>query len=152
MTWEMGDKVVNIHSSTIQFVPECYKTQKMCDKSFLPVFFVYFWWSFFNEICSWLIVETQEIRDKAVDHCLAALKFVPDCFVTSKMIKKLFTALCAGENRLYFDEDSGNVVFNCNGIGILIQLLIILTLVILVMMKIIQILWFISDFWKTKNT
>ena len=24
----------------------------------------------------------------------------------------------AGENRLYFDEDSASVVFNCNGIGI----------------------------------
>ena len=41
MTWEMGDKVVNTHSSTIQFVPEYYKTQKMCDKSSLPVFFFF---------------------------------------------------------------------------------------------------------------
>ena len=31
--------------------------------------------------------------DKAIDDCLATLKFVPDWFVTSKMIKKLFTAL-----------------------------------------------------------
>ena len=31
--------------------------------------------------------------DKAVDDCLAALKCVPDWFVTSKIIKKLFTAL-----------------------------------------------------------
>ena len=29
---------------------------------------------------------------KAVDDCLAALKFVPDWFVTSKMIIILFTA------------------------------------------------------------
>ena len=29
------------------------------------------------------------MRHKAVDDCLAALKFVPDWFVTSKMIKKL---------------------------------------------------------------
>ena len=32
---------------------------------------------------------------KAVDDCLAALKFVPGQFVTSKIIKNLFTALYA---------------------------------------------------------
>ena len=57
--------------------------------------------------------------DKAVDDCLAALKFVPDWFVTSKMIKILFTALYAYENILYFNEDSGNVTFCCNGMSIL---------------------------------
>ena len=49
--------------------------------------------------------------DKAVDDCLATLKFVPDWFVTSEMIKILFTALYAYENILYFNEDSGNVTF-----------------------------------------
>ena len=38
--------------------------------------------------------------DKAVDDCLATLKFAPDWFVTSKMIKILFTALSADENIL----------------------------------------------------
>ena len=57
--------------------------------------------------------------DKAVDDSLLALKFVPDWFVTSKMIKKRFTALYADENIFYFDEDSGNVIFNCNGTGFL---------------------------------
>ena len=38
--------------------------------------------------------------DEAVDNCLAALKFVPDWFVTSEMIKKLFTDLYADENIL----------------------------------------------------
>ena len=33
--------------------------------------------------------------DEAVDDCLAALKFIPDWFVTSKMIKKLFSDLYA---------------------------------------------------------
>ena len=56
---------------------------------------------------------------ETVDDCLAALKPVPDWFVTSKMIKKLFTALYADENTLYFNEAPGNVVFNCNGMGIL---------------------------------
>ena len=53
-----------------------------------------------------------------VDDCLAALKLVPDWFVTSKMIKILFTALYADENILYFNEDSSNAVFICNGMGI----------------------------------
>ena len=40
-------------------------------------------------------------------------------FVTSKMIKELFTALHADENILYFNEDSSNVTFSCNDMGIL---------------------------------
>ena len=47
------------------------------------------------------------------------MKLILDWFVTSKTIKKPFTALCADENILYFNEDSGNVVFTCNGMGIL---------------------------------
>ena len=35
------------------------------------------------------------------------------------MIKVLFTALYTDENIFYFNEDSSNVVFNCNGMGIL---------------------------------
>ena len=57
--------------------------------------------------------------DKAVDDSLAALKLIPDRFVTIKMTKKPFTALYADENILYFDEGSDNIVFNCNGMGIL---------------------------------
>ena len=56
--------------------------------------------------------------DKAADDCLAALKFVAYWF-TSKLIKILFTALYADENIPYFNEDSGNVVYICNEMGIL---------------------------------
>ena len=35
------------------------------------------------------------------------------------MIKQLFPALYADENILYFNEDSGNVLFICNEMGIL---------------------------------
>ena len=49
-----------------------------------------------------------------VDDCLAASEFVPDWFVTSKMIKKLFTDLYADENILYFYEDFDDAVFNYN--------------------------------------
>ena len=77
-----------------------------------------FWRWFFNCILPDKYI-TQKICDEAVDDSLAALKLIPDWFVTRKMIKKLFTALYADENILYFNEDSGNVVFNCNGMVIL---------------------------------
>ena len=47
------------------------------------------------------------------------MKLIPVCFVTSKMIKKLLTALYAEENILYFNEGSDDAVFNCNEMGIL---------------------------------
>ena len=72
---------------SIRYVPDQYKTQKMCDK--------------------------------AVDDCLAALKFVSDWFVISKTIKELFTAFYADENIPYFNEHCGNIIFSCNGMGIL---------------------------------
>ena len=40
---------------------------------------------------------------------LSALKFVPDWFVTNKMIKKLHEALFAIDDILLFDEDFGKV-------------------------------------------
>ena len=57
--------------------------------------------------------------DKAVDESLTTLKLIPDWFVTSKMIKELFTVLRVDENILYFNEDSGNIVFSCNKMGVL---------------------------------
>ena len=47
------------------------------------------------------------------------MKLITDWFVTSRMIKKPYTALYADEDILYFNEDSGNVVFLCNKMGIL---------------------------------
>ena len=35
------------------------------------------------------------------------------------MIKKLFTALFQDKNILYFNELSGDTIFNCNGLGVL---------------------------------
>ena len=40
-------------------------------------------------------------------------------FLTSKIIKKLFNGLYADENILYFDDVSGDVIFNCSGMDIL---------------------------------
>ena len=55
--------------------------------------------------------------DKAADDFLPALRFVADWFVTSKMIKKLFTALYANDNVLYLNENSGDPVFSYNEIS-----------------------------------
>ena len=44
--------------------------------------------------------KTQEMCDKAVNDCLAALKFIFYWFVTSKMIKKILAALYADDNIL----------------------------------------------------
>ena len=88
----------------------------------------------------------QNMCDKAINDSLAALKLIPDWFVTIKMIQELFTALNADENILYFNEDSDNVIFSCNEMGILninlknIRLIIILTKMILTLL-------FISDCW-----
>ena len=54
-----------------------------------------------------------------IDDFLAALKFVPERFVTNKMIKKLNNALFADYDVLFFYEDSANVKFYSDGMGIL---------------------------------
>ena len=62
---------------------------------------------------------THKMCDQDVDYSLPVLKLIPYWLVTSKMIKKRFTALCANDNICYFDQDSGDVVFNCIEMGIL---------------------------------
>ena len=47
------------------------------------------------------------------------MKLIPDWFVTSNMIKQLFTALQTDENILCFNKDSGNVEFSCIEMDIL---------------------------------
>ena len=161
----MRDKTVSTYPSTIKFVPECFKTQEMCNKAVNRCFFV------FNsipdqqktqKICDRVVSEdpflkmyvpdqykTQQMCDEAVDDFLAPWKFVPNWFVASKMIKILFTALYADENILYFNEGFGNVVFICNEMDILNMdpIFLTLTLMILILMKIILMPLFSSDFW-----
>ena len=68
-------------------IPDQYKAQEMCDiiVSLYPSLIVY--WS--DKYI------TQRICDEAFNDSLAVLKLIPDWFVTSKMIKKLYTALYA---------------------------------------------------------
>ena len=93
---------VNISTSIMQFVPECYKTQEMCKKNvdFCPfvtgsVADCYKT----QEICDKIASEdhfmlkywfdrykAQEMCDKAVAASLPLLKFILDLFVMKKMI------------------------------------------------------------------
>ena len=103
----MFHKPVDTYPSTIKCVPECFITHEMCDKAVNSCFFV------FHSIHSVLInIKLKE--------CVMKLLIILSRLVCyKKMIKKLYTALYAGENILYFNEDSGNVIFSCNEIGIL---------------------------------
>ena len=68
--------------------------------------------------CSYKYIK-QEMCDENVNNSLAALKLISDWFVTSNLIKKLFTALYGAENVPYFNESSGDAVFDYNEIGII---------------------------------
>ena len=49
--------------------------------------------------------KTQQMCDEAVDDCLAALKFVPDGFVTRKMFEKFDNALQDNDDILFNNKD-----------------------------------------------
>ena len=51
--------------------------------------------------------------------CLTRLKSISDQFLTSKMTKNLATDLKADDDVLYFNNDSANAVFSCNGMFII---------------------------------
>ena len=130
----MCDKAVDTYPSTTKFFPECYKTQKICHRAVQRCFFVFdsipdkyktqeicnvaasLYFPFIL-YCPYKYI-TQEMCSEAVEDSLAALKLIPDWFVTSKIIKKLFTALYVGKSILYFNEDSGDAVNNYNEVGI----------------------------------
>ena len=52
--------------------------------------------------------KTQELCDKAVDAFLPALKFVPDCFVTNKMLEKLDVAVFCNDDIVFVNVDYDN--------------------------------------------
>ena len=49
--------------------------------------------------------------DEAVDDCLAALKFIPDWFVTSNILEKLEISLQAIDDILFYNEDFDRCTF-----------------------------------------
>ena len=80
MTQEMCDKVVNTHCSTIQFVPECWKTQKGVIKLLTNVTCI-FWYS-------WSKRKTQEMCDRIISDDPFSIKYVPDQYKSQKMCDK----------------------------------------------------------------
>ena len=132
---QICDKALEDHLHVLEFVPECYKTPKMCDKAVYKCPFVldsvpdhYK----FDKMCDKSVSEDpfklkkNAMIDIRLKKCvlkpliifLPALKFVSDWFVTSKVIKNLLTVLCADDNILYSNENSGNAVFSFNEAGI----------------------------------
>ena len=101
----MCDKAVDSCPFVFDSIPDWCTTQKICDKAFSED-------SFMLKYCLDRY-KTQEICDKAVDNFLQALKLVTDWFVTRKIIKKL-----ADDNILFLDENSGNVTFSSDKVGI----------------------------------
>ena len=81
----MCHKAVKRYFFVFDSIPNRYKTQEMCDKVVSKAPFLIVYWPY--------KYKTLRICDKAIDDCLAALKFIPDWFVTSKMIKKFLNAL-----------------------------------------------------------
>ena len=81
-------------------IPDKYKTQETCSLA-VSLYFPFIVYC----LCKYI---TQEMCDEIVNDSLAALKLIRDWFVTSKMIKRLFTAVYADENILYFNQDSGD--------------------------------------------
>ena len=57
--------------------------------------------------------------DKAFDHSIAALKFVPDWLVTSKIFENFHDSLVPNNDILFFYEDFSKVFFYGNGMCIL---------------------------------
>ena len=52
--------------------------------------------------------------DKFVDDCLAALKLIPDWFITSKMIEIFHNTLHVNDNILSYKEDFDKVTYIAN--------------------------------------
>ena len=57
--------------------------------------------------------------DKAVNDCLAALKFIPDCFVTRYRLEKFDNALHSNNDILFYNKDFDQATFIANQIHIL---------------------------------
>ena len=73
-----------VHIFVFDSIPDKYKTQEICNLA-VSLYFPFIVYC----PCKYI---TQEMWDEAVNDSLAALKLIPDWFITSEMIKKLFTA------------------------------------------------------------
>ena len=106
----MCDVAVDDYLSTIEFFPECYKTQEMCNNKAVNVF------SFlFDSVPNWN--KTQKMSYEAVNDCLTALNVIRDWFV--KCLKSFMKLYWLRMIYSFFDEDFGKVTFCANEMVIL---------------------------------
>ena len=89
--------------SFFYFIPDWCKTQEMYDRIVFEDFFLIVYWSDQYNF--------QIMCNIAAGYSVVVLKLIPNWFGTSKMIKKVFTALYMDKSVLYFNEDSSNVAF-----------------------------------------
>ena len=85
-------------------IPDWYNFRETCD-IFFPED------TFLIVICSNKYI-THRMCDEALNDSLKALRLMPDRFVTSKIIDKLFTTLSAGEHILYCNLRSPDVIYS----------------------------------------
>ena len=85
--------------------------------------------------------------DKAVDSCLLALEFVPDWFVTSRMTKKVDSAVFTNDYIVFGDLDSNFVTFFSRDICLNSITLEILVLMMIILIIVIQKLLILLDLW-----
>ena len=103
----MCNTLVNTCVFVFHSVLDLYKTQEMWERvvsedSFMIIYCPYKY-------------KTQNMYVEAVDDCLAALRFIPGCFVTSFMMLYSLMIIC------FFDKDFNKVTFFGEEIGIYFQ-------------------------------
>ena len=99
----MSDKAVNTCPFIFDFVPDGYMTQKLCYKIISEESFLLKYCLDKNK--------TREMSHKAADYFLLTLKFVPDWFVTSKMIRKLDILLFSNDYIVFGDLEFDFIIF-----------------------------------------
>ena len=123
----MCDKAVDNYPHAFKFVPDCYMTQKCVIKLSILIILQYNFFLiairikkcvikilinvFLHLLISLIDIKLKKMCNEAVDNCLAALKFILDWFVTSKMLEKLHNASEANGNTLFYNEDFDKVTF-----------------------------------------
>ena len=95
------------------FIPDQHKTQEMCNivVSLYP--------SLYPQLLLLIVYcsdkyESQKMRDDVVDDCVAALKFIPDWFVTNKILEKNDNALYANDDILFYNKYFHEATFIAN--------------------------------------
>lgn len=89
----MCGEVADYYPFTMQFAPECYKSQEMFNKFVNTCFFP---------------SDSVPERYKAQKLCD---EFVPDWFIRSKMLERFYDSLLANDDILSFDEEFSKVTF-----------------------------------------